>query len=251
MNNKKFLAWLGDHKLIYSAVAALIFIGLVVVLAIIKKSVNPVVYQRSDDALAPLALVQSYQVDKTPQIIASDNFDGKKNNPVKIVVYEDYANPFSATFAVTLEQAKHDFNNQLQIAYRPFIDKDNAFSLKTAMAVACARDQGKWSEMRQEIFKATQGFKLSDSQILVIAGQIGLNQAQFSQCLTSPEKQGIILQAAGTAKQFSVIGVPTFFVDNQMITGARPYNDYTDSNGEKVLGLKNFLQNELAVDNKN
>jgi len=54
-----------------------------------------------------------------------------------------------------------------------------------------------------------------------------------------------MVQVAENAKQFSVYGAPTIFIGNDLIIGARPYEDYLDETGAKIAGLKTLVAEKL------
>ena len=47
------------------------------------------------------------------------------------------------------------------------------------------------------------------------------------------------------AANFSVYGAPTVFIGEEMIVGARPYSNFTDSNGDEIEGLKQVIARQL------
>ena len=65
--------------------------------------------------------------------------------------------------------------------------------------------------------------------------------------MTNQEKLAKIEELSREAEQYEVMGAPTIFIDNEMILGARPYEDYVDSNGEQVAGLKTIISKKLKL----
>ena len=216
---------------------------LVVILIAVKIS-----WQKKSDqtsSVGKAAIAESFIPASQPQISGQDKIIGSAKAPVKIVVYEDYANIFSADNAEVLKKIETDFGNKIAIAVRPYATREKATSLEAAMAVECGGEQGKWGEMRDGIFRVVKTGNLNSNGINGWARQIGLDQTKFSQCLTNAEKQGIMLRVAEDAKQFSVYGAPTIFINNELIAGARPYDDYSDKTGAKVEGLKSLVTKQV------
>lgn len=54
------------------------------------------------------------------------------------------------------------------------------------------------------------------------AEQLGLDAADFEQCLAAPERAEIINRHLQMGQQLGVTGTPTFFVNNKRIVGAQP-----------------------------
>lgn len=180
-----------------------------------------------------------------PEFLDTDFILGPLKAPVKIIVYEDYASTFSADNAINLEKVRNEFDNSVAVAIRPYALKEKPQSVLAAVAVSCAGDQGKWSDMRDGIFRASAQESLNEAGIKGWAEQLGFDMDNFNACLTDEEKQGIMLQQTLAAREYSVYGAPTVFINNDLIVGARPYEDYTDSDGNLVEGLKTLVTSHL------
>jgi len=223
---------------------AIILLVLILLLFVVKAS-----WQKSPDKantdLGTAVKADSFAPTNSPTISADEKIVGSISAPVKILVYEDYSNSFSADAADSIKKLETDFGDKLVIAFRPYAVREKPASIEAAMAVECAASQGKWPEMREAIFKDVRNSSLNTDQIKTDATTIGLDQDKFSKCLTDIEKQGIMLQVATDAKQFSVYGAPTIFVNNELVVGARPYEDYLDESGAKVEGLKSLVARQI------
>ena len=189
---------------------------------------------------------ESFAPATQPTISADEKVMGSTKAAVKIVVYEDYSNIFSADNAENIKKLEDEFGNKVVVAVRPFAIREQPISLDAAMAIECASDQGKWEEMREGVFRAVKSDSLNTDGINGWAKQIGLDQDKFDKCLTDTQKQGIMLQVAADAQKFSVYGAPTVFVNDELVIGARPYDDYTDDTGAKIEGLKNLVARQIA-----
>ena len=187
------------------------------------------------------AQVQSYEVKKNPELSADDKTYGAKNAKLNIFVYEDYANIYSANLADTLEKIKSE--SAVSITVRPYVSAD-ILSKNAALAMACSND--KWVEMRALLFAQVKNKQLSLDNFSANAKQIGLDETEFNNCLTNPEKSRTIEKSQEDMKAYSVTGAPTMFVGDELVIGARPYDDYVDSNGDKIEGLKNLVDRKLG-----
>lgn len=201
--------------------------------------------EKANTDLGAVAKAESFEPTSMPTILAKEKISGSLKAPVKILVYEDYSSVFSADNAEVLKKIQDEFGNKILLVVRPFVSREKPNSIESAMAVECASQEGKWSEMRNGIFQVVKLNMLNSSKIKNIANQIGLDEAKFAKCLTSAEKQGIMLQTTEAAKQFSVYGAPTSFINNELIVGARPYDDYMDENGVKIEGLKSLVERQI------
>ena len=185
---------------------------------------------------------QSYAAGKNPVLVAEDKVYGSPDAKLKIFVYEDYSNIYSANLADTLEKIRQE-NSDLSIIVRPYISS-NVLSKTAALAMQCSNDE--WVKMRALLFAQVKNNQFNPDNFSANAKQIGLNEAEFNSCLTNPEKFRTIEETLAEAKTYSVDGSPTIFVGDEMILGARPYDNYTDSNGDKVEGLKQVIERNLG-----
>jgi protein-disulfide isomerase len=226
-----------------------LYIGLVVIgLLVILLLVNLLRDDKSKtiSSLDNEAKAASFAPANQPTISANEKVMGSTKAAVKIVVYEDYSNIFSADNSENIKKLEADFGNKVVVAVRPYATREKATSLEAAMAIECASEQNKWEDMREGVFRAVRANSLNGEGISGWAKQIGLDKNKFDQCLTNTEKQGIMLQVAADARKFSVYGAPTIFINDELIIGARPYDDYTDDTGAKVEGLRSLVVRQIG-----
>lgn len=227
---------------LWLVVVALFVVAVILLVLKLSWHNNP---EKASSDLGSEAKAESFAPSSLPELSAEEKVSGSVKASVKVIVYEDYSNIFSADNAENLNKLSQEFDKKVVFAFRPFASREKTFSLESAMAVECALEQDKWEEMRAGIFKATKEDNLNSDKINELAQQLELDIAKFSQCLTDVQKQGIILQVAQDAKRFSVYGAPTIFINDELIVGARPYDDYTDDLGQKVEGLKNLVARKI------
>jgi len=190
------------------------------------------------------AHAQSYSADRTPQSESDDKIFGSEHARLSIFVYEDYTSQFSAALADTLEKIKAESGDNLAIIIRPYF-KDSPAALSAALAVDCAGAQGKWEAMRALLFARVKNKQLATTDFSGYISQLGLKAKDFNNCLTNEQKSGKMEKLASAAEIYAVQGAPTMFIDGEMILGARPYADFVDSNGDKVVGLKTLVTEKL------
>lgn len=190
-------------------------------------------------AQASMPGAQTYQADKTPSIQAGDWIQGNKNNNLKIFVYEDYAGMYSADLATTLKRLALDYP-EATLIFRPFISKSDPLSALGAQAMVCAGDN--WPAMREGTFNLVRDNKLSLAGLTEAAGQAGISADDFTACMSGLPSLEKSAKLSATASDYSVLGAPTMFINNNLIVGARPYEEYTDSSGDKVDGLKTIIE---------
>jgi len=233
------------HRLILAVVLMVIII--IVIIALRPKLVA--VNDSADVLNIKDARAQSYAADKSPEFVDGDWVFGSSGAVVRIFVYEDYSNPYSAVLADTLDKIRSEFKKQTAIIVRPYVLENSAFSFEAALAMDCAAEQGNWEEMRTILFNQVKNQQAAAANINEYAEQAGLNKDKFSACLTNNQKSGKIEQAEADAVNYGVQGAPTIFIGDEMILGARPYGDFIDSNGDKIEGLRTVIMKKLEEAN--
>lgn len=184
---------------------------------------------------------QSYISSNKPVLSEDDIYTGKKDADLKIFVYEDYGDIFSAELDKSLIKVREDFGDDVLIIYRPFNIKHDTVSVNNALALNCANEQGKAESWRQYNFKAILNNNISVEDI----DNLKLNKNDFKDCLSDQSRKERVKEIMSQAISYSVYGAPTIFVGDEMIVGARPYLAFTDSNGDEIEGLKQVIERQL------
>lgn len=227
-------------KKIYKYLIIAVIIIVIVSVAIISRPKKVGTLNSPLAAGANEAQAQIFTSRKYPEMKGDDKVFGNTAAPLKIFVYEDYTNIYSAKLADTLDRIRAESGDKITIIIRPYF-KNSVLAGQAQAAVDCAGEQGKWVEMRALLFAQTKNNQLSAANFSAYAGQVGLNGQDFSDCLTKSQKSVKIEQSVQEAENY-VQGTPTIFVGEDMILGARPYDDFTDSNGDKIEGLKTIVE---------
>ncbi len=152
---------------------------------------------------------------------------GASNANVTVVEYADYECPFCEQFFKNVLpelKAKYIDTGKIKFFYQDFafLGPD---SNTTAEASHCAEDQNKFWQYHDYLFSNQgaegSGWATSDHQ-KQFAVAIGLNTAQFNQCLDSGKYKQEVLDETSAGKSYGVSGTPTLFVNGTAIVGAQP-----------------------------
>jgi len=203
--------------------------------------------QDSSDLLGfnQAALASANGQAKIPAFSASDNLQGEAGAPVKIIVYEDLTDSYAVKFNDTLQAAVKAYGDKLAIAYRPFIVNNNEAALKIFSGLDCAGAQQKFLEMRQLILDENKSGQLSAANLGDYAQKLNLNADEFAKCLSSKKYEAGIVQVSKGAADYSIFGAPAAFVNDEIVTGARSFEDANNSAGSQVDGLKTIIDRQL------
>ena len=174
----------------------------------------------------------------------SDTLIGGEKANLKVLVYEDYSNSYSADLANTLDLLMAEYNDDLAIVTRPFVLPNSSESQQAALSYLCAKDYNKGEEMRNLLFQQFKEETIPFNYVSY-AKELSISEESFLSCLTGEEKLLKLEELKNDAKNNLVLGTPIIIVGNEMLVGARPYADFVDSNGDAIEGLKTIIKRHL------
>jgi hypothetical protein len=98
-------------------------------------------------------------------------------------------------------------------------------------AAACADEQGKFWEMHDALFQAQDEWNGESTNnpnpiFKRMAGQLGLNQQQFDQCVDTKKYQAKVQAHEQLAEQQHIGATPSFIVGGKIVEGPRPYDEF-------------------------
>jgi protein-disulfide isomerase len=157
-----------------------------------------------------------------------------------IIVYENYLSSFSQLVQSSLDKANHDFSN-LVFIFRPYISNQDQIATQMAIFLACANEQNKGQAVRESFIKKADQLDLSEQFI----AQHNLNKDQLETCLNDTHLKEALETVYNDAKANNIYGSPTILVGDELVIGARPYEDFIDSGGDKVEGLYSVIARQV------
>src|SRR5262249_49483306 len=140
-----------------------------------------------------------YQTQKPKQFVAPAHATGDSTGvvaggtgPVKVEMYIDYQCPVCKHFEVEAETTLDQMiaKNQITVIYHPlaFLDRMSTtrYSTRAAASSGCASDRDRFLPYTKALFDNQPpegGQGLSDDQLVQIAGQVGIIDPKFAQCV--------------------------------------------------------------------
>ena len=193
-------------------------------------------------AVACIWLIWEFSLEQTYIKVNSDNptekfdfegFDitnrptlGDPDAVVTVVELTDYESPFCKRYNQdVLPRILAEYGDRIRyVAVNfPLIHiHPSAFS--ASMACECAHQQESFWKYRRELFASENGLKLEN--LLFIADQIGLDMIKFQTCLESSDIRSIVERDILIAESLGVTGTPTFFVNDKLLVGSRPFGSF-------------------------
>jgi len=146
---------------------------------------------------------------------------GDPNAPITIVEFSDFQCPFCQRAHPVVKQLLAQYPTQVKLAYRDFpLSQIHPDAHAAAAAARCAGEQGKFWQFHDRLFETKQ--PLNGPTFTDHAAQLGLDTAQYVECLSSDRFQTLIQQDLEDGNRAGVSGTPAFFVNGVVLTGAQP-----------------------------
>ncbi len=226
------------------------FFGLVsgiAILAVIGLIVAGIYFNQDKDLLATLPTAGGTAKDEDPsaqpsptqpaqvEVSSGENTKGSSNGPVTIVEFSDFQCSFCLRFHPTLQQILNDYPTQVTWAYRHFpLDQIHPNARPAAEASECAAEQNKFWEFADGLFENQA--KLGKSFYSELASELGLNTAQFDDCVSSRKYKDKVEADYQAGIAAGVGGTPASFVNGQLVSGAVPYEQMKASVEQALSG---------------
>lgn len=237
--------------------ASLIFVGLSqgeccddeVLSAKISEGIEDYIENAQQKAQEEAAAAQAAQV-KAAEKVEGDFTDddavlGDKDAPVTIVEFSDYQCPYCKRFSLdTLPSIKENYidTGKVKLVFRDYPLGFHQGAMPAAIATECAREQGDdgtFYEFHDMIWESDTVFTGTVDDIrenlISMAGEMGLNEGDFRECLESEKYKDEALADMADGQAVGVSGTPGFLVNGTPVKGAQPYSVF-----------EQIIENELS-----
>jgi protein-disulfide isomerase len=155
---------------------------------------------------------------------------GSEDAPVTIQLWSEFECPFSARFyRDTLPQIEEQYikTGKVMFIYKDFPLSFHANAQKAAEAGKCALEQDKFWEMHDKIYdSAGAGVKPTVENLKAWAGELGLKQGKFDECLDSGRMAAKVQADMQEGQQKGIRGTPGFLINDQPLSGAQPFSEF-------------------------
>lgn len=171
------------------------------------------------------------------ELTSNSPFQGPPDAKVTITEFSDYQCPACLTLENNLRQVLPEFEGKLRFVYRNYplhtIHPNASIAAEAALA---AGEQGKFWEMHNKLFgNQAQISAEGIAAIKRIAKEIGLDEAQFDEAISSRKFAAQVKKDMDDATKFGVEATPTFFINGQKYVGAY-----------SAAQLRQLIESELA-----
>lgn len=196
--------------------------------------------QRQDEARGALLakLQKDYAVEYLMQpyrvtIAGSGPKKGPDGAPVTIVEFSDFECPYCSRVNPTMEQIRTTYGDKVQVVFRQFPLGMHPSAPKAAEAGLCANDQGKFWAMHDAMFADQRNLGVDKLKEKAAAIE-GVNAETFDQCLDSGKYTAQVQADMKEGARAGVSGTPAFFVNGRFISGAVPFENFSEIIDEEL-----------------
>jgi len=157
---------------------------------------------------------------------------GPSDARITIVEFSDFECPYCSVAVKEVEAIQAAYPKDIKLIYKHFPLSMHPHAPLAAQAAMAAQSQGKFWEMHDLLFANFR--RLSRENMLVWAGQIGLDVDKFKADLDSGKYKATVDKDEAEGETAGVYGTPAFFINGKLYNG--PLN---------LAALKPILDAEL------
>ncbi len=157
---------------------------------------------------------------------------GKDSAKVTVIEFADFRCPFcQQLFTNVSPSLQKDYidSGKVKFYFRQYAFLGPA-STVAANAAECANEQNKFWELHDWLYKnqppETDTSMYTVDNLTTQAGNLGINTAQFKDCLSSNKYQKKVDQDLAEGQKAGVQGTPATFINGKLISGAVPYAQF-------------------------
>jgi protein-disulfide isomerase len=142
---------------------------------------------------------------------------GPADARITLVEFSDFECPFCSAAVKQVDIVMAAYPKDLKLIYKQFPLSMHPHAELAAEASLAAREQGKFWEMYEVLFKNFQ--RLSRENIMVWAKQIGLNVDKFKADLDSHKYKAEVSKDIADGEAANVYGTPAFYINGKQYNG--------------------------------
>jgi protein-disulfide isomerase len=159
---------------------------------------------------------------------------GDADAPITIVEFSDFQCPYCRRHVLqTLPKivATYVDSGRARYVFKDFPLESHANSPKAAEAARCAGAQGSFWAMHDRLFEGLKAWSSLEGEPLLetfvdYAVDLGLDEAAFRQCTESGRYGPLVRQSLWEGQQAGVAGTPSFLINDQLLSGAHPFEEF-------------------------
>jgi protein-disulfide isomerase/uncharacterized membrane protein len=137
--------------------------------------------------------------------------------PIRLVIFSDFGCEYCVHTSQSIAAVMKRYGNDISLTFH-YLPLDIHYrSHDAAIAAECATEQNKFWPFHDALM--SHGGALSGIDFLKLAGELGLDQNKFSQCLSSNAAADVVIQSIQQANLLGIDATPAVFLNGQRIGG--------------------------------
>lgn len=165
---------------------------------------------------------------------------GNPDAPVTMVEFGDFQCPFCRRlFQQALPRIKEQYikTGKVRFVYRDFpLNSIHAEAQKSAEAAECANEQDKFWPYHDLLYERQD--ELGTANYKRWAAELGLNTAQFKECLDSGKYYDEVQKDYRDGVALGVTGTPGTFINGRLVAGALPFEQFAELIEEELAKIE-------------
>lgn len=155
---------------------------------------------------------------------------GSPDAPITMIEYGSLTCSHCAAFHKdSYKKIKENYvdTGRIKFVFRNLVA--NQYDLTASMISRCAGPQKSWGMM--SLFFERQAQWLQEDYVdslATLARRAGMNRAKFDACLQNTDLQRSLIGLRDLANSDNVTSTPTFFIGDEVLLGAAPYEDFVE-----------------------
>ena len=161
---------------------------------------------------------------------------GKPGAKIKVVAFSDFQCPYCSRVSAPLKEVKKHYGDKAVIAFKSFPLSFHKQAMAASIAALCAKDQGKFWEMHDQLFGDQKALK--DQKWNEYAKAIGLDEGKFSKCMETKKYEDQVKAEMAEGRKAKVRGTPSIYINGRKFQSPSGYNlaAFTTVIDKEILG---------------
>ncbi|MEK6955092.1 MAG: thioredoxin domain-containing protein [Nanoarchaeota archaeon] len=167
-----------------------------------------------------------------PVIEKDDPIIGNKDAELTIIEFGCYSCPYTKKAEETVKQVLENYKGRVNLQFKTFYIPHHNYSYKAALAADCFLEQDAYEKYHNYVFD--EQINHSEKFFEEIPKILGIDIEQYNTCMKTEKYKNETDTDNDMGLKAGVRGTPTFFINDQVIVGPKPYRTF-----------KNIIDEEL------
>ncbi len=166
-------------------------------------------------------------------------FLGDPSAPIRVIEYTDFQCPACRLAAKELKKIMKEYPHAIYLEHKYYPLRSHRNSLAAAIFAQCAAQQGKFWEYYDLLFELQPLWvdRINPRDVFLdIAKDIKLDKEELTECVTERKIEEKVKEEKQEGSALGVRATPTFFVNGDMVVGAKKIMDVLTKKMKEVQG---------------